>query len=71
MEKCVYSADPSNPNESTVCTKQAHIYSPLFGAGAALEQFGLKRFKKNADRASKGLQWILEKFQVNKFKGYY
>jgi len=44
-----------------LCTKQAQIYSPLFGAGAAIEKFGLIRFKKNADKASKGLQWISEK----------
>jgi hypothetical protein len=44
----------------------------LFGAGAAVEQFALKRFQKNADKASKGLLWILEKFrEVNKIKGYY
>lgn len=66
----MYTKDPSNP-EVTICTKQAHIYSPLFGAGAAIEKFALKRFQKNADKASKGLQWILEKFQVNKLsKGY-
>lgn len=65
----MYTKDPKNP-DNTICTKQAHIYSSLFGAGKAIEQFGLKRFQKNADRAAQGLQWILEKFQVNKFKGY-
>ena len=69
LEKCVYTKDPSNP-ENTICTKQAQIYSPLFGAGAVIEQFALKKFKKNADKASKGLIFILEKFQMNKFKGY-
>jgi len=39
----------------------------MFGAGSAIEQFTVKRFKKNADKASLGLNWILEKFQV---KGY-
>lgn len=68
LEKCVYTKDPNNP-EQTICTKQAQIYSPLlFGAG--IEQFALRKFKKNADKATKGLTWILEKFQVNKFKGY-
>jgi hypothetical protein len=67
VEKCVYTKDPNNSN-LTLCTKEAKIFSPLlFGAGTAIEQFAFKRFKKNADKASKGLQWILEKFQ---FKGY-
>lgn len=68
VEKCVYTQDPSNPGQ-TLCTKQAHIYSPLlFGAGSAIEQFAVKRFKKNADKATMGLNWILDKFQV---KNYY
>ncbi|CAF0703902.1 unnamed protein product [Brachionus calyciflorus] len=68
IEKSVFTVDPNNPNQ-TICTKQAHIYSPLlFGSG--IEQFALKKFKKNADKASQGLQWILEKIQFNKFKGY-
>ncbi len=62
--------DPANP-EVTKCTKQAQIYSPLFGAGAAIEQFALTRFKKNADKAAKGLQFILEKLPMaSNFKGY-
>ena len=65
----MYTVDPNNPNE-TKCVKQAKIVSPLFGAGAAIEQFALTRFKKNADKAAKGLQFILEKFSLNKFKGY-
>lgn len=60
LEKCVYYKDPSNP-DSTLCTKQANIYSPLFGAGAAIERYGLMKFKKSADKASLGLQWISEK----------
>lgn len=64
VETCVYTKDPSNSNH-TLCTKQAHIYSPLlFGAGTTMEKFAMKRFKKNADRASLGLNWILEKFKV-------
>jgi len=35
-----------------------------------IEQFALTKFKKNADKATKGLIFILEKFQMNKFKGY-
>jgi hypothetical protein len=66
VEKCVYSKDPKN-QQNTLCTKQAHIYSSLFGAGSAIEQFGLTRFKKNADRAAQGLHWILEKFMEKSF----
>jgi len=68
VEKCVYSKDPNNPN-MTLCSKQAHIYSPLlFGAGSAIEQFAVKRFKKNADKATLGLNWIIEKFKVKMFQ---
>lgn len=67
VEKCVYTQDPNDPSK-TLCTKQAHIYSPLlFGAGSAIEQFAVKRFKKNADKASLGLNWILEKFKVKSY----
>lgn len=65
MEKCEYTVDPTNA-QKTICTKKARIYSPLFGAGAALEQFGLKRFQKNADKATKGLEWILQRIMANK-----
>jgi hypothetical protein len=65
LEKCEYSKDPNDP-ESTICKKQAHIYSPVLFGGRAFEQFGLTRFKKNAERASKGLQWIIERYIINK-----
>lgn len=64
-EKCVYTCDPSDENK-TICVKEAHISSPLFGLSAALEQFGLMKFKKNADKASKGLIYILENFKAKR-----
>jgi hypothetical protein len=67
IERCEYTKDPENPS-NTICQKRAHIYSPLFGAGAVVESFAMNKFKKNAERASKGLIFILEKFRA--MKGY-
>lgn len=66
IEKCKYEKDPNDPN-TTICQKQAQIYSPLlFGTGSAVEKFAIQRFKKNAERATQGLRWIIEKFQLNR-----
>ena len=64
-EKCVYKCDPNDSNK-TVCVKQAHISSPLFGFSSAVEQFGLARFKSNADKAAKGLLFIIEKIKIKR-----
>jgi hypothetical protein len=64
-EKCIYKCDPNDASQ-TVCIKQAHISSPLFGFSSAMEQFGLLRFKKNADKASKGLIFIIEKIKLKR-----
>lgn len=67
VEKCVYSKDPSDPTK-TQCVKTANFYSPLMlGTGAAIEQYAVRKFKRNADRASMGFNWILEKFKVKGF----
>jgi len=69
IEKCVYKQDPTDPTK-TVCKKEAQIISNLRVAGTTIEKFALQSFKRNADRAAKGLLFILEKFQVNNINRY-
>lgn len=70
IEKCVYTPDPEDADKKTICTKEAQIVSNFRMAGTTIEKFALQSFKRNADRATKGLLFILEKFpQVNKIKG--
>lgn len=59
-EKCVYRVNPEN-SKWTVCEKSAWISSSVFGFGAAIQAFGLDRFKKNAMKASRGYEYVLEK----------
>ena len=59
-EKCVYRVNPEN-NKWTVCEKSAWVTSSVFGFGAAIQAFGLDRFKKNAVKASLGYEHVLEK----------
>ena len=53
-EKCVYRVNPGN-SKWTVCEKSG------FGFGAAIQAFGLDRFKKNAMKSSRGYEDVLEK----------
>jgi hypothetical protein len=39
----------------------------MLGTGAAIEQYAVRKFKRNADKASMGFNWILEKFKVKGF----
>lgn len=59
-EKCVYHVNAEN-NKWTVCKKTAWISSSLFGFGSAIQAFGLDRFRKNAAKATKGYEYILER----------
>lgn len=59
-EKCVYRVNPEN-NKWTVCEKSAWVSSSVFGFGTAIQAFGLDRFKKNAIKASRGYEHVLEK----------
>ena len=62
-EKCTYSICPET-NILTRCQKQAWINSSLFGFRSILCNFGYKRFKKNAARASVGFEFILHKLYI-------
>ena len=59
-EKCVYRVNPEN-SKWTVCEKSAWVSSSVFGFGTAIQAFGLDRFKKNAMKASRGYEHVLEK----------
>ena len=52
VEKVVYSADPSDPQRSTIAVKEAWVESGLYGIRSAVKNFGIERFKKNCDKAS-------------------
>ncbi|XP_076461456.1 PRELI domain-containing protein 1, mitochondrial-like [Babylonia areolata] len=59
-EKCVYQISPDN-SKWTVCEKSAWVSSAVFGFGAAITAFGIDRFKKNAAKASRGYEHVLER----------
>jgi len=56
----VYSVNPDN-SRWTVCNKMAWVSSSVFGFGSAISAFGLDRFKKNATKATRGYEFVLEK----------
>jgi hypothetical protein len=45
----------------TVCEKTAWISSDIFGFSSAIQAFGLERFRKNASKACKGYEYVLDK----------
>ncbi|XP_031564390.1 PRELI domain-containing protein 1, mitochondrial-like [Actinia tenebrosa] len=59
-EKCVYAVNPQN-KEWTTCEKQSWVSSDVYGFARAIEAFGVERYKKNAKKAIKGLEHIMEK----------
>lgn len=62
-EKVVYKPDPENKNQ-TICERQAWIMSNLFGFSYALQTFGMERFKKNANKALTGFEFVLNKMYL-------
>ncbi|XP_078344462.1 PRELI domain-containing protein 1, mitochondrial-like [Oculina patagonica] len=62
-EKCVYSVHPTN-KEWTTCQRQSWISSGVFGFARAIERFGIERYKSNASKAIKGLNFIMEKLYI-------
>lgn len=60
-EKCVYRVNPEN-SKWTLCEKSAWVSSAVFGFGAAIQAFGLDRFKKNATKATRGFEYVLERW---------
>lgn len=57
-EKCVYKISPEN-SSWTLCEKSACISSPVRLFGKPIEAFGIKRFKSNAVKATKGFEYVL------------
>merc|ERR1712062_653012 len=45
--------------------KECWIESDIYGLRSAIKKFGVDRFKKNCDRATKGFEWVLrgQKFE--------
>lgn len=62
-EKCVYSQSPENRGWTQV-TREAWISSSMYGLGSTLQAFGYERFKKNANKAIHGLDYILHRMYV-------
>jgi len=60
VEKCIYRPSPENKSW-TICEKQAWIESNMYGLSRVIQSFGLERFKKNAVKASRGLEYVLTK----------
>lgn len=56
----MYSISPEN-SKWTLCEKTAWVSSGVFGFGPAIMAFGLDRFKKNAAKASRGYEFVLER----------
>ncbi|XP_062519208.1 PRELI domain-containing protein 1, mitochondrial-like [Corticium candelabrum] len=59
-EKCVYSASPDN-KEWTHCVKESWIQSSVFGFSRPLQAFGSSRYKENSKKATRGLEYVIEK----------
>lgn len=58
-EKCVYKTNPETES-STVCERSAFFTSPLqYIIRKPIELFTVKRFRKNGEKASLGLDFIL------------
>ncbi|XP_065888637.1 PRELI domain-containing protein 1, mitochondrial-like [Dysidea avara] len=59
-EKCTYMASLENSNW-TQCIKQVWFKSSLMGVSRAIELYTSDRYKRNASKAEKGLQFVLTK----------
>jgi len=58
-EKCIYKTNPED-GSSTVCERSAFFSSPLvWYIKKPIELFTVKRFRKNGDKASLGLDFVL------------
>ncbi len=58
-ERVTFSPDLEN-EDATLANKEVWINSEVFGLHAAIRSFGIDRFKRNALRATKGFDWVLE-----------
>lgn len=70
-EKCVYKNDPENTS-STICNRSGFFTSPLsFYLRKPIEIFTMKRFRKNGDKASLGLDFVLSSlFKPDEIKNH-
>jgi len=50
-----------NDEKSTKAIKEAWIESEIYGLRSAIKSFGIDRFKKNCDKATKGFEWVLNR----------
>jgi len=60
-EKCTYKFNSINGSQSTEVHRQAWIMSEVYGFARAIQAFGMDRFRKNAIKATKGFQYVLDK----------
>lgn len=58
VETVVYNRDKNNGNLTTA-DRQATLSSHFLGLAYALEQFGIRRFKKNCETATNGFLYVL------------
>ncbi|XP_064602735.1 PRELI domain-containing protein 1, mitochondrial-like [Liolophura sinensis] len=64
-EKCVYSM-AGESKKWTECDRKAWLCSSLFGFSRPITAFGCERYKNNLKRATKGLEFTLERlFQTD------
>ena len=63
IEKCTYTPSVEN-KDWTDCKKEAWIDSSLTGFSGILRKLGYERFKSNAPRSFKGLQYIIDRLYV-------
>lgn len=52
---------PTEDEKSTKSIKEAWIESDIYGLRSAIKSFGIDRFKKNCDKATKGFEWVLNR----------
>ena len=52
---------PTEDKKSTKSIKEAWIESDIYGLRSAIKSFGIDRFKKNCDKATKGFEWVLNR----------
>ena len=50
-----------NDEKSTKAIKEAWIESEIYGLRSAIKSFGIDRYKKNCDKATKGFDWVLNR----------
>lgn len=59
-EKAVYTVSTEN-KEWTSCRKEAWVRCKVRGISRAVERFGVERYRKNAEKAQLGLEFVIEK----------